>query len=891
MRNFSKKLAFVLAAAMVFTAFAPAAKAKAAEDMAINRKSQTLYVNEGLNHKGAPTLPEGLYGNVSEYDFYVANKPANWETAYTFEWSSSDPDVMTVGKAGLATAVAPGKADVVCVVTEKATSKVTTLKATVTVKANAETITITNAEDFEGQTVKANDKITLTYKMEAEDGGKATDLVKWVADPATGVTVKDGVFTFGEDALPGDYLLYCETYQSDKYNQVTATSEKVTVTFATNNTFEVKQDTVKMLTVKFDAPVKAVGDVTINRLYKGFEVPAIVKKVDLAKDGMSATVELYSALKNNEEYAINVEGYETYKLTASAGTPVEVLIYNNVANKYADAELVYLDGINNLVDVNYRLIDAKGVDVTDTEKTKGTLLLTAETDEAGNYFVTDEKVWFASKEIEVTVFAEFQMYDKDGNLLTPAKGMKTFISQDKPPVEVVGIADWKVSGEWYNKQQSVPLEKPASIALKVKLSDREQPVEVHAGSNVLAGDDYLRFEALNPDVAALDDFNIIFFKQGTAKILVYYCYKEADGTPAETPVYQLNVTAKAATKLQSFTVDKPSINIGTVSANEFDKGTITLSIKDNHGGDYNGATVTVEGIDDATKAAVFNDGAVVDGNKVHFYGAILKAANNNKDAAQMTFKIKVRNDDYSVNLEKNVTVVYKSRGEVGTEYIRVEANGFGVDVARTAKDANTKKAKTGTFSVYQYSNGIKVDTVDVMPYKADEITTGNYYFKVTKDGKDITEKLYDAVAGNTVTLEFSGIKTEDQNSVTYDLGAGNYGFALYEVVNVSGKAYTRPVNGATAAGAVTCNTGSYAYNGRVTDTETLANDLDPTIFAMFKFKNAQGGDTLSANYTVQANRNAADYVYVTSITFYDDLGDGSTAKYVVPIGTALKLAK
>ena len=88
MRNFSKKLAFVLAAAMVFTAFAPAAKADAAEkEMAMNRASQTLYVNEGVNDKGAETLPEGLYGNVQEYDFYVKNKKNGfvWESIGVYD--------------------------------------------------------------------------------------------------------------------------------------------------------------------------------------------------------------------------------------------------------------------------------------------------------------------------------------------------------------------------------------------------------------------------------------------------------------------------------------------------------------------------------------------------------------------------------------------------------------------------------------------------------------------------------------------------------------------------------------------------------------------------------------------------------------------------------------
>jgi len=678
-------------------------------------------------------------------------------------------------------------------------------------------------------------------------------------------------------------------YQSDKYTATTATSEMVTVTFATSNTFEVEQNTVKSFTVKFDAPVKAVGDVTVNRLYKGFELPTLVKKAELSKDGMSATVELYAALKDKEEYVINVAGYETYKLTASAGAPVDVLLYNNADNKYADVELVYLDGTTNLVDVNYRLIDARGVDVTEVVKANGTLFLTAETDEAGNYFVTDDKIWFSKAGLDVTVSAEFQMYDNEGNLLTPAKGEKTFVAEDKPAVEVLGLADWKVGGDWDKKQQSLPLDETSTIALKIKLSEKvgdNDWIEVlDDDDDVLGGT--IRLEELNPEVAALDGFDVVYFKQGTAKILVYYCFTDASGNPDELPIAQLDIAAKPATKLASFTLDKASVNVGTVDT--YDEGVVTVSAKNNHGGDCTGFTVEVEGTDDASKAAKTAGGAVAVGDKVYFYGSILKENNNNKAAAQMTFKIKVSKADYTgavTTLEKNVTVVYKSRGEEGTEYIRVEAKDFGKDVARTAKDDTTKAEKVGVFSVYQYSNGIKVDTVDVQPYNADTITTGNYYFKVVKDGKDVTDKV--SYAGNEVFVVFAGVNDEDNNAVTYDLGAGNYAISLYEVVSISGKPYARPVNGATAAGAVTCNTGSYSYAGR-SDNETLNGSVDPAdILAMFKFKNAQGGDTLATLYTVQANTDADNYVYVTSITFYDDLGDGTTAKYVVPIGMALK---
>ncbi len=874
MRNFSKKLAFVLAAAMVFTAFAPAAKAEAAEDMAINRASQTLYVNEGLNHKGAETLPEGLYGNVCEYDFYVANKPADWKTAYTFAWSSSDEDVMTVGKAGLATAVAPGKADVVCVVTEKATGKATKLTAAVTVKANAEEVTITNADDYDMQSVMAGDVITLEYEMAAENGVKATDLVRWVAEPATGVTVEDGVFTFGEDAVAGDYTLYAEAYQSEKYNQTTATSEKIVVTFVANNSFEVEQKTVKTFDVKFDAPVKAVGDVVVNRLYKGFELPALVKSVKLADDGMSATVEMFTALKNNEEYAITVAGYETYNLTASAGDPVEVLIYVSDKEIGKEAEIIYVDG--NPVTLKYKLIDAKGVDVTDVAG--GTVLFNAkEYSTDGSYYVSADQMWFAKEGVDIEVIADYQSgrYE-NGVQLAPAKGSKLFYSMKKEPVQVLGLADWKIAGtkeDWSDKAQTVAFGDTATLAVKIKLTEGD-PVVAGAMGSVLDG--YITFQEINPEVAALSGSDIVFFKQGVAKILVYYNYTENNAL-VELPIAQINAEATAPRALQSMALDKTMITLGTEDG--YDEATITVSAKNNYGGDYtvSDANVTIEGVDDNSKAALQADAfSIAADGKITLKGYELKANTPNQPATvQLTFKVKVDG-----KLEQNVTVLLKSRGAVGTEYIQLEAEGFGVDVARTE---SSKDEKTGSFTVYKYSNGIKVGTQEVQKYDANNITANAFYFKVTKDGTDVTAKLADSVNGK-VTINFSSV---DNGVVKYtDFGAGNYVFTLYKGVAVGNNAIAVQQN--TAVGAVTCNVGAYGNAVRVKD--TLAGDTsDAGLRAAFSIKNTKGEEATSA-YTVKAT--GADdanmkYVYVESFTFKDELAAGVYAEYTVNVGVAL----
>ncbi|MCH5274143.1 MAG: hypothetical protein J1E35_10745, partial [Lachnospiraceae bacterium] len=247
MRSFSKKLAFVLAAAMVITSV-PAAKAKAADDFTLNRTEQTLYVNKGVNDHGV--VGDGLYGNVQTYDFNLKNKPSDWKD-YGYKWTTSDAKVATVASGGITTAVGVGTATISCVITDKATgSVVTTLTAKVTVKANAKEVIISNADLYDDQLVEIGDVVDLNRTLVDENGNKSstrgkfvTDLTMWVAEPAVGVEINqsNGQYTFTEEAVAGDYKLYCYTYQSAKYTQPTATSEVVTVTLADSN-FDIVQN-------------------------------------------------------------------------------------------------------------------------------------------------------------------------------------------------------------------------------------------------------------------------------------------------------------------------------------------------------------------------------------------------------------------------------------------------------------------------------------------------------------------------------------------------------------------------------------------------------------------------------------------------------------------------
>ena len=331
MRSFSKKLAFVLAAAMVVTAFAPAAKAEAAKEMAINKSSQILYVNEGINHKGADGVAAGK-GNVSVYDFSVKNKPADWKTAYTFKWSSDNEDVVSVAKGGVATAVGVGKANVYCKVIEKATNEVTTLKTKVTVKANAYKVEISNADKFDGAVVEAGDVVDLNRTMYDEDDNKTTkrgtlvtDYTKWVASPSAGVEIdqKTGKFTFTEAAEAGSYELSCYTYQSSKYTEPTAKSEAVKVELVKETNFDVKQDSVKKLTLTFNTKMPAlnVADVEVIKMVGDYKYPQTIKTVTVAEDGISAEVVVFNNFADKANYVVKVKGCEDSSFVASVGVP------------------------------------------------------------------------------------------------------------------------------------------------------------------------------------------------------------------------------------------------------------------------------------------------------------------------------------------------------------------------------------------------------------------------------------------------------------------------------------------------------------------------------------------------------------------------------------------
>ncbi len=870
MRSFSKKLAFVLAAAMVVTSFAPAAKAEAAKEMAINKSEQILYVNEGINHKGGEVAAPGK-GNVSVYDFSVKNKPADWKDTLSFKWTSSDTDVVTVKAGGVATAVGVGKATISCKITEKATGDVvTTAKTKVTVKANAYDVEITNADDVAGLAYEVGSTIDLNRAMYDEDGNKTTkrgklvtDYTRWIAEPATGVeiTQSNGKYTFNE---AGEYTLYCETYQSSKYTKTTATSEKIKVTIE-DTSIELKQTSLKKFDILVGAESNiAAADVAINEVVVGpsgeYRVPVLVKGVTMSADKKTATVELFYDMKDAVSYEVTVKGYDMQTLVASAGAPVAITAYA----KDVTAGQVSVGKETELV---YSLIDANGVDVTtgnDNEKNKVVFNLKYNGVSGSSYdmayYAGYAKFTFTEPGDTAVVTAEYNTGEVvNGAEVKVTSPAITLYAVAKQLVTVKSVTNYTTqipgwNNYWSADKDVVKLTQTNNLAVKVLLVDgkevdiTKQGQDIYDNENVRNG--WVTVETTNSskdfiDIDAVTGAQFVLRprKVGTAQLMVYYNVQLPDGSIQKSAIAPITIKIKDAPTLGAVNLNYSGAAATTVlsinpNADSLKTQEVSIQIKDQYGQDYAGANfLEIKGSSAAADELVGSGISYVDG-KIVVNSDPFRTKIHNMNTSSLApdkiwgmFTYTVKYQDQTTWAIKSNTVVVDVRGLADSSIVGTDLAGTqNGNIARIKADDpwDAKNEKSLTFKVYDKMNSANFDLRNVVPYYtiASDVNaaTEGYYFKFFKDGVDVTEKrLADGLlvfnGANEVTIRFSGTKTENNKTiVSYDnVGAGTYKFEVYKIepskYNAAVNVVT-PVGTATKSVTVSCDPGKYTLTGR-----------------------------------------------------------------------------
>ena len=204
MKSFFKKLAFVMALAMVVSMVAPAGSALAAETGVSLQGTKTIVETYELDKVGATV------------DFSFQGAPKDWKS--TFKWTSSNEAVATVDKAGIVTAVAAGTA---------------TIKITAGADASyAETVVVTVKGASAAFEVAQADLTKFNMTFDAKKDVKAEDLnvVMMITDveapiPVKSVKVNENVATVELFSEFIDGITYNVTYAKETQTFVGSVGE------------------------------------------------------------------------------------------------------------------------------------------------------------------------------------------------------------------------------------------------------------------------------------------------------------------------------------------------------------------------------------------------------------------------------------------------------------------------------------------------------------------------------------------------------------------------------------------------------------------------------------------------------------------------------------------
>lgn len=270
-----KAMAIVLILSMVLpgTATAQAAVKTASKNVPAGKKA-ALNVTEKILYLNG----DNITGNKKSVALTILNKPADWEKAWNISFSTSEGKIAAVNKKGMVTAVKTGKASITCNITNKKTGKVLyQLECKVTVKENADKITLTNLPKENLMAIGVSQDFNRS--LQAKSGGASTDLTEWVLTKNTaGAKVTSAGVVTAKKA--GSFTLTARSYQSKaalkKYGKAayTAVSRSVTVKVLEDRVITARDVINGKLALKDQAVgnlkiEKSVGDaeITLDKLH------------------------------------------------------------------------------------------------------------------------------------------------------------------------------------------------------------------------------------------------------------------------------------------------------------------------------------------------------------------------------------------------------------------------------------------------------------------------------------------------------------------------------------------------------------------------------------------------------------------------------------------------
>lgn len=411
MKSIFKKLAFVLALAMIVTLI-PAKSAKAADATFSVSKSSIIYV--GGSYAG---YPASKYVKSWGYD----------KDTYTASYASSNADVATVSAKGLVTAVSVGTAVITVTLQTEDGTIYATNSTKVFVKKNAVSVELGAGTQTHITTgVDAGESFYLAVKRTAADGtttwkGKTviTDYVKYESSDEKVFTVdKFGKLT-GVDA--GTATLTMTTMELDGTKDTTkavATTTPVTYTVkvTAGSIVEAKQTASKVVKLTISSAAAAAKLVATGT--SAFKAWYVAGTNDIDTPIKSVAADADNAAIVDVTLYNNITAAATYKFAIAATADTKVSIVgadNTIASLKGNTNTGYVLGD---VAVSYSFLNADGVDITDAVKADaGAYITLSLAKESADWYLTsssyDGAVHFY-KAGSVDVNVTYDKYTTDG---------------------------------------------------------------------------------------------------------------------------------------------------------------------------------------------------------------------------------------------------------------------------------------------------------------------------------------------------------------------------------------------------------------------------------------------------------------------------------------------
>ena len=579
-----------------------------------------------------------------------------------------------------------------CVKVTPKKGKATNLKATITVKNPA--LSVKAAKEV---AVGATEQIKATVKP-------ANTKVTYTSSDATLATVDEKGVVTGVKA--GDVT-------------ITVNAGKTTKTVKDYIFKDVKQATTTKLTATVagnTANLKA-SDFVITNTYSKANIAVKSVSVDAA-DKTQVTVETYVAMADGKDYTVTLAG-TTKTITATDGKIATAAISPATVTVPTPANAA--DG-SNANDIKITLTDANGVVVTTLSATDtaldGFAYVETKVDATNNGYMAGKtlNLYKAGNTAKVTFIAHSGKYDATAQEIGNITAEATITGVDAAAVTTTGYNTKLVKGTTSAtafkdvKETKVAVGDGTITAYIQKATSDNKVAKVDTGFTFESSDVDVMTVTPGTDITDATAVTVNAYKEGTAYIIVKDAKKNVVAT--------LPVTIGAKRKAVSLSLDKTSF---VFSDKTKDDVTVKATAKDQYNEDYPIDALTV------TKA----NGATVTADTTTTVGTV-KIEKTNLEADDTTTAYVVKFGD----LKAAFTVQIVKSGDTATYDLVLDKD----SVDAVIKADSTDLAITATVKGFD-AKGVVSET-----------PVAGYTFKVTKDGKDVTNDAAGAISGGVINI-------------------------------------------------------------------------------------------------------------------------------------------